>query len=350
MKLSKALAEYVTYEMGIRGVRESSARTYRTKLNKMFREINIELGNKPDTLPNMDEKQLGGYLAGLRGRQAQNSRRILITAVRTFYRWYCQVYGGDDPSRNVQPVREYIKHPDVLRLDDVERLVMAAGKDHFLMIRNATIVCVLADTGIRVSELCALRVGDVALEGQQFIMTVPAIKGNKSRMIPFCYQQEGNVVAEYFSMYYAYVRFKLGWGPQEYLFQRSQTRYRRVDGGYAEGGRCWWDAGPLSRDAVNNILKGLARRAGVARKVTPHSFRHFYATYLAVKKVSPDVIRQRLGHTSLDRTMIYVHMADVISGDSAKDNPLAHVKAGWKGAVRTLKSVERFGAMVKEKN
>ncbi len=352
MKMMKVVNEYSQYLIGIKGVRASSEASYRMKLLKFLRTIeNGELRNENDKrqdaastmdMPKVTQEDVARYMAGLVGKVGINTRRMTVTVLRDFFKWYSGKYGGGNPARNLVPIREYIKHPDVLRLEEVEKIILAAGKDAFFQVRNAAIVCVLADTGIRVSELCELRIKDISQEDEQFIMTVPATKGNRSRMLPFCFMKEGSIVAEYFSFYYAMVRYKKGWMPDDYLFQRDMFYWRKVEGGWVEGAARNYLPGPLSRRTVLDIVKRLAREAGVERKVSPHSFRHFYATYLAVTGTDPIKIQQRLGHSSLDRTMIYVHYADIVKSDSAKNNPLSKIGAGWKGAVETLKMAKRF--------
>lgn len=349
MKLERVVNEYMEYLIGIKGVRMSSAVSYRMKLVKFLRGMvekveRVEKVEKVEKveMPKVSQEDVAKYMAGLVGVVGINTRRMTVTVLRDFFKWYSGKYGGGNPARNLVPIREYIKHPEVIRLEEVEKIILAAGKDAFFQVRNAAIICVLADTGIRVSELCALKLKDISWEDEQFIMTVPPTKGNRSRMLPFGYLKEGNIVAEYFSYYYALVKFKMGWLPDDYLFQRDMLYWRKVDGGWVEGAARPYGPGPLSRRSVLDIVKKLAREAGVERRVSPHSFRHFYATYLAVTGTDPIKIQQRLGHSSLERTMIYVHYADIVKSDSAKNNPLSKTGAGWKGAVVALEMAKRF--------
>ncbi len=336
MKLSKVLAEYKQHKIGIEGVSESSAATYIFKLKKA-----LLIMCEGDELKELSEDDLGAYLAGLRGKQSIASQRLMVTTIKGFYAWYARKYERNNPAAQIKPVREWTKHPDVLRLENVERMLIAAGMDNFLQVRNAAIVSILADTGIRVSELCELRLKDVSYEGKQFLMTVPPTKSRRSRLVPFCYMEESSMVAETFSYYYMTVKFNKGWGPDDYLFQNSECHYIKIPGGWAEGKPRNNPGGKMNRHSVCDMVKTLAARAGIERKVTPHSFRHFYATYLAVAGTEPMIIQRRLGHASLDKTMIYIHYADVVKGDSAKNNPLAKVKTPYVGAVKALRNIER---------
>lgn len=331
MRIGTLLEEYRKYLTGIRGVRDSTARAYIGQLRKF-------LGSKTEAKA-IGEAELMGKMNELRGRCAVNTRRKLVSALKGFYAWAEFQHQIPNITSRLATVKEWIPAIDVIRLNEVEKMIATAGKDNFIQLRNAAIICVFADTGIRVSELVNLKLKDISWEEQQCLMMVQPSKGNKSRYIPFCTMEEGSLVAEYFNYYYATVKFKRGWGPDDYLFQREPLRWTRDGDGWKQGGAQWFDPGPLSAKGVWSMVKQLAARAGIERRVTPHSFRHFYATYLAVKKVDPIKIMQRLGHAKLDRTMLYIHYADIVKADSAKDNPLTGVKAGWKGGVKVMKAV-----------
>jgi len=330
----KALDQFFAHCVGINGARESTARMYRHQLKKFFKLISVD-----EYLPDLSEGDIAGVLTAMQKRgMAMNTRRIMATALRQFYAWLSETYKQPNPAKNLKAIREYIKHPEVLRLDEVERMILTCGMDTFEQKRNAAIICVLADTGIRVSELCALKVRDVVMEEKQFVMTVPATKGNKTRYVPFCYLEEKAIVAEAFTAYYMDARFRRGLTSDDHLFQRTTIYYRKApQGGYYEGASRNIDPGPMSHKSVWLMLKRIAEQAKVERAANPHSFRHFYGTYLALSGVPVTTIQMRMGHSSLERTQIYLHTADMIKGDSAKDSPLSKTKVKTSYGVKVLK-------------
>jgi integrase len=146
-------------------------------------------------------------------------------------------------------------------------------------------------------------------------------------------------VAETFAFYWLQVKVVLQWKANDYLFQRETHCQRRHGDGWIDGAEHLWAPGALSKMAVNNMIKKVCLAAKVERKVSAHSFRHFYATYLAVKGLDIIKIQTRLGHASLNRTMIYIHYSELVKEDSAKDNPLSGAKTNWTGAVKAWKQM-----------
>ena len=339
MKIDAVIKQYLVYATGIEGLRESSAGAYRYKIVGLLKAFSED----GETFPLITEAALAEYMGEMRKNRSINTRRGTITALKRFYAWLCKNYPKlENPAVNLKPIREYQRMINVLKIDEVERMIVSCGRDNFCQIRNAAIICVLADTGIRVSELCALTMRDVSQDEQQFVMQVPVTKGQRGRSIPFAYQAEGRIVAEYFSFYYLLAKYKMGYQPGDPLFQRSAVRYRKTALGYVEGSATAYGAGPLHRDSISTMLSRVARRAGIESKVHPHAFRHFYATYLAAKGMDPIKIQGRLGHASLDMIQKYIHLAEIIKGDAAKDNPLSGVKSGWTGGVQALNTARQM--------
>ncbi len=341
MTIDRALNEYRDYLVGIQGVRESSARAYRYKLEKVLNHfVEGETGKKKLQMPIVTEAMMAAYMGQLRREVSQNTRRHTVTALKGFYGWLHRVHPEyDNPTVNMKPIKELKGMINVPTVQEVEKLILACGRDGFLQVRNSAILCVFADTGIRVSELCALKMRDIAVDGEQFVMQVPATKGNSGRSIPFAYQEVGAIVAEFFSYYYLTVKFTHGYGPNDPLFQRAAVYYKKRNGVYIEGMPTAYGSGPISRESVYQIVANAAKKCGM-ENIHPHTFRHFYATYLAAKGLDPIKIQARLGHATLDMVLKYIHLAEVIKGDAAKNNPLSGVKAGWKGGVKALRLVK----------
>lgn len=331
------LNKYLKHLLGIRGVRNSSCATYKSKLNKFLRKVNKE----PDLIT---ESDIGKFMISLKEEgQSINSQRMFITAIKGFYAWHQKVNKGKNPSKNLLPLREFKKHPHIMTVEEVERMIVACEGGNFQQIRNAAMLCVLADTGIRISELLALKVGNIQENETQFIMTVPATKSSCNRMVPFCFKQEGSLIAEMFGKYWICVKHMNRWGMDEYLFQRETVYWKKagtVDG-WVRGAEKALGPGPLTISSVAKMIKRVRIAAKVDKNVTPHMFRHFYATYLALLNVNILIIQQRLGHASLDRTKIYLSYAEIVKNDSAKNNPMSGVKTKEKGYIKALKEFNK---------
>lgn len=252
------------------------------------------------------EQKLEGY--------AINTRRLNQAAVRMFFKWYLEHRNGEmlDPCDAMVPLREEKKIPNVPSPEDVMRLVYACDVTKFIGRRDAAIICLLADTGIRVSEIAALRVENVSVKDKHFVLNVPSIK-SRNRIIPFCRLKETSMVAEYWANYWQEIILVERYGPRYPLFMTN---------GISVGGTVMKTAGHRFALRRANI------RAGFGEKdVTPHSLRHFFATYSYLNGVDIVEVSKMMGHALIETTMRYIHIAQVISGDILAKNATSNLKA-----------------------
>ncbi|MGI8659067.1 MAG: site-specific tyrosine recombinase [Candidatus Limnocylindria bacterium] len=217
--------------------------------------------------------------AGWRGStQARKS-----AAVRSFYGFALRegVATRDVPVL-VDAPRPGSYLPDVLAPDEVERILDAPPRDDFIGIRDRAILELLYACGLRVSELVGLDTDRVDLAGQQVRVIG---KGNRERRVP--------------------------------MGDEARERLHR----YRSGPRTEWTAGRptpavfvgrrgrrLSREAVWALVKRWADVAGVAERVTPHTFRHSFATHLLEGGADLRVVQALLGHASISTTQLYTHL------------------------------------------
>ena len=172
--------------------------------------------------------------------------------------------------------------PDVLSREEVERLLSAPDPDARLHWRDRAILEVLYASGMRVSELVGLALS--ALDLDEGFLTVFG-KGSKERLVPI-----GEPALRAVRRYLVTVRPKLDKG-----------------GGQ---GRVFLNArgAPLSRTAVWTLVKESAGRAGITRKVSPHTLRHTFATHLLEGGADLAAVQELLGHADISTTQIYTHV------------------------------------------
>ena len=159
--------------------------------------------------------------------------------------------------------------------EEYNRMLSLAGADP----RDYAILQVFLQTGIRVSELCSLRISDIDFSGRT--LTVTAGKGMAARTIEL---EPKGIKA---------IKSYLAVRPQslsDHLFLNKEGE-------------------PLSERGVRWLVVSYRQQAGIAKKVSCHSLRHTFATYKAEKGVSPFQLKEWLGHANLNTTQIYVHMA-----------------------------------------
>lgn len=165
--------------------------------------------------------------------------------------------------------------PTVLSADEVRRLLDAVGHD----LKHKSLLMTLYGAGLRISEALALKPGDI--DSQRMLIHVRGGKGNKDRMVKLS-NQLLTVLREYWR-----VRRPVGW-----LFPQHTHPDRPMESGTAE-----------------RIVSRAARRAGITRRVSPHTLRHSYATHLLEAGTDLHTIQLLLGHGSIKTTTIYLHVS-----------------------------------------
>jgi integrase/recombinase XerD len=203
-----------------------------------------------------------------------------LAAVRSFHRFL--VLEGEaeaDPAEGVARPKVPRNLPRPLTVDEVAALVAAPGQDGPVALRDRAILETLYGAGLRISELVALDVDDVDLEEG----SVRAVgKGSKERIVPL-----GRLAVKALEAYLTRARPTLA-APRS----RGALFLNR------RGGR-------LTRQGSTNIIKDMARRAGIRKRVTPHMLRHSFATHLLEGGADVRVVQELLGHASLATTQIY---------------------------------------------
>lgn len=217
-----------------------------------------------------------------RGLKASSIRRA-ISGLRTYF-GFLLVEGvvDSDPTERVEPPRAGRPLPQVLSRDEVFRLLDAPDPDDPLFWRDKALLEFAYAAGVRVSELTGLRVRDLALD-EGFARVFG--KGAKERLVPL-----GKPAARAITTYLRELR-------------------PRLDRGGAEGA-VFLNArgGSLSRMGVWKILRKQVKRAGIERRVTPHTLRHSFATHLLEGGADLAAVQEMLGHADISTTQIYTHV------------------------------------------
>ena len=222
------------------------------------------------------------YLLKDMGLSAATIRRE-VSAVRTYYGFLLgEGRIAADPSERLESSRRGRVLPDTLTVREVEALLAAPDVDHPLAWRDRALLELGYGAGMRVSELCGLGITDLLLtEGLVRVFG----KGSKERLVPI-----GRAVIGAVSVYLHQLRPELDRG--------------------TSGGRVLLNARgrPLSRVGAWGIVKQAARRAGITKRVTPHTLRHSFATHLLEGGADLRAVQEMLGHADLSTTQIYTHV------------------------------------------
>jgi len=214
---------------------------------------------------------------------APASIRRQISALRTYFRFLVgEGHTVHDPSADLKTPKGWRRLPSVLTVHEVEALLAAPDPDTRLAWRDRALLEVAYATGVRVSELVGLSIGDLLLE--EGLVRVLG-KGSKERLVPIGRRAIGAA-----ALYAREIRPRLDRG-------RSERRFLLNGQGR-----------PLSRVGAWAVVKRCARRAGIAKRVTPHTLRHTFATHLLEGGADLRAVQEMLGHADLSTTQIYTHV------------------------------------------
>jgi integrase/recombinase XerD len=242
-------------------------------------------GRRPETL---DRAMLEAFVRQQRTRGlSPRSVARMVAAVRGFYKFLVLDRRLDrSPADDLTPPRAWPALPKFLSLEEVDTLIAQPDVGAPLGLRDRAMIELLYATGLRVSELIAVRASDLHLD-EQYMTCIG--KGSKERLIPI-----GEQAADWIRRYQRDARPGLV----------RQARGERT--GLFVNAR----GGPLSRVGFWKILKRYARKAGLPRTLSPHVVRHSFATHLLERGADLRAIQMMLGHADLSTTQIYTHVLE----------------------------------------
>ena len=217
------------------------------------------------------------------GVNARSQARI-ISSLRSFYGFLkLDGYIAQDPTELLRSPKIGVRLPDVLTLQEIDDLINAIDLATAEGQRNRAIIEVLYSCGLRVSELCSLRLSDLYLKEQ---FTRVTGKGGKQRLVPI----SSRAIAELEAYFVDRNRIPIKRGYEDFVFISERLKK------------------PLSRITVFHHIKELVALVGIKKNVSPHTFRHSFATHLLEGGANLRVIQLMLGHESISTTEIYTHI------------------------------------------
>ena len=213
---------------------------------------------------------------------SKRSSARLLSSLRSFFSW-CVEEGEikDNPCDRVDSPKLGKYLPEVLSVDEVTAIIDSVDLGKTGGLRDRAILEVLYGCGLRVSELSSLKMSKVFLD-DGFVKVIG--KGNKQRLVPL-----GEMAADAISAYLPVRPVPAAAAYEDYLFL---NRFGK----------------PLSRVSIFNMVKTQAMAAGVNKEISPHTFRHSFATHLIENGADLRIVQEMLGHESILTTEIYTHI------------------------------------------
>ncbi|MCZ8021827.1 MAG: site-specific tyrosine recombinase XerD [Cyclobacteriaceae bacterium] len=280
------LKQFVTFLKLERSLSDNSIQAYERDVEKLLQYKGII--QSKTSIANWDGKQLQQFLQYLAelGLSAYSQARIL-SGIKSFYKFLVtEDIIKQDPTVLLEGPKLGRKLPDTLSLEEIDALLQAIDLSTPEGQRNKAILEVLYSCGLRVSECVELKTGNLYLEemGVGFVKVVG--KGNKERLVPI-----GKEASKYVRIYIEQIRngMPIQKGFENHLFLNRRGK-------------------KLTRAMIFTIIKNLAAKAGIKKNISPHTFRHSFATHLVEGGADLRAVQEMLGHESITTTEIYTHL------------------------------------------
>jgi integrase/recombinase XerD len=266
-----------------RGLADNSVESYIRDLSKLQQYCELHKANiSPDKVTLKDLQDFIHWIAEFGLMPSSQAR--LISGIRSFYKYlFLSNQMEYDPSELLQQPKIGRKLPDVIGNDEIEKLISAIDLSKPEGQRNRAIIETLYACGLRVSELTNLKISNLYFN-DEFIKVVG--KGSKERLVPI-----GQMAIKQINIYLNEIRVHLDIKPgfEDFVFLNRRGR-------------------SLSRVMVFTIIKDLAERIGLKKNISPHTFRHSFASELVERGADLRAVQEMLGHESITTTEIYTHL------------------------------------------
>lgn len=282
--MENQLKDFIHFLLVEKGLAKNTIISYERDLKSYLQYL-----NQVESLSQLNDVQRVHivHFLGFLKEQGKSSRTIArhIASLRAFHQFLLRDKAVDhDPSVHIETPKMERSLPKVLNLQEVEILLDSPKQNDHFGIRDKAMLEILYATGIRVSELIGLNLGDVHLT-MGFVRCIG--KGNKERIIPI-----GHTAANALQSY-------LSFGRPHFI-----TKKHKEDALFLNhhGNR-------LTRQGFWKILKRLAKEAGIEKDLTPHTLRHSFATHLLENGADLRAVQEMLGHADISTTQIYTHVS-----------------------------------------
>ena len=276
-RLIQKFKQYLLFE---KALSTNTLEAYIHDVEKLFEYL-----EKKDIDPkDVKLEDLEDFLGTLHDKVRARSQARILSGIRSFYQYL--VLDGHikaDPTLLLEAPKIGVKLPEVLSIQEIDMLINSINLDKREGQRNRAIIETMYSCGLRVSEACNLKLSDLYLK-EGFIKVEG--KGSKQRLVPI----SERAIAEIMEYLTDRADIDIKPGHEDYLFVSAHFKKK------------------MSRITMFHIIKELAEQVGLKKTISPHTFRHSFATHLLEGGANLRVIQSMLGHEDIGTTEIYTHI------------------------------------------
>ncbi len=282
MKWIRALKDYEYYLRIERGLSDNTIKNYTLDIQKLIRFLDdFKCHENPI---NITQTTLQKFVYELPKSVNPRSQARVISGLKGFFNYLVfEDYRSDNPTDLIESPKIGRKLPDTLSTEEINTLIAAIDLSKPEGERNRAILETLYGCGLRVSELTNLKLSDLYFE-EDFIKVTG--KGDKQRLVPI-----SPITKKYINLYRNQIRIhqKIEVGHEDFVFLNRRGKQ-------------------LTRAMIFTIIKKLCEVIGLEKNISPHTFRHSFATHLLENGADLRAIQQMLGHESITTTEVYMHV------------------------------------------
>jgi len=276
------LIEFQEYLIVERNLSQNSIIAYTQDLKKFFQYVI----NKNLNILNITTEDLIGFLKDdTVNNISKRSLVRLIASLRQFYHFLViKNYIDKNPAEKIELPKVEKHLPDYLTLEEINKFFNSFDTNNIFELRDRCIFEIMYVSGLRISEVCNLKLEDIDFLEQEIKILG---KGNKQRIVPF-----GEKTLQILRQYLVHSR------PYICKHKSKKNEYLFIS---KKGGK-------LDRKSVWKFLQKYSLRAGIIRTISPHTFRHSFATHMIQNQADIRIVQELLGHSDISTTQIYTHI------------------------------------------
>ena len=282
MKWKNAIQDYVLYLKIERGLSNNSIESYQRDINKL--EFFLEKNSMVISPLKIDDIVIQQFIYSVSTDLNPRSQSRLISGLRSFFDYLIfEDYRKTNPTDLIETPKIGRKLPDTISTNEIDLIISMIDLSHPQGERNRAMLEILYSCGLRVTELITIQLSDLFFD-EGFIRVIG--KGDKQRFVPINSNTQ-KIITNYTHLIRSHQKTQKGFEDTIFLNRRGKQ---------------------LTRNMVFMIIKDLAIKAEINKKISPHTFRHSFATHLLENGADLRAIQQMLGHESITTTEIYMHV------------------------------------------